>query len=89
MESGVHSSLHENYHHQITYARFNLKIYYPPPYEQDDWHYQKANIENIRKAISDINEKVFLLNKPIKNIVCNYIPCETIICNDRDPLWIN
>ena len=30
MESGVHSSLHPNCHHQITYAKFNLKIYYPP-----------------------------------------------------------
>ena len=51
MESGVHSSLHENCHHQIIYAKFNLKIYYPPPYEREIWHYQKANIENIRKAI--------------------------------------
>ena len=34
MESGVHSSLHPNCHHQITYAKFNLKIYYPPPYER-------------------------------------------------------
>ena len=25
----------------------------------------------------------------MKNIVSNYIPHETIICNDRDPPWIN
>ena len=31
MESGVHSSLHANCHHQIIYAKFNLKIYDPPP----------------------------------------------------------
>ena len=49
MESGVHSSLHENCHHQMTFAKFNLKIYYPPPYEQEVWHYQKANSENISK----------------------------------------
>ena len=96
MESGVHSSLHENCHHQITYAKFNLKIYYLLPYEREVWHYQKANVENIRKAISefpwerrfansDVNEKVYLFNKTIKNIVSNYIPHETIICNDRDP----
>ena len=100
MESGVHSSLHENCHHQITFAKFNLKIYYPPPYEREVWHYQKANSENIRKAInefpwerrfsnSDDDEKVYLFNKTIKNIVYNYIPHETIICNDRDPPWIN
>ena len=29
MESGVHPSLHSNCHHQITYAKFNLKIHYP------------------------------------------------------------
>ena len=51
MESGVHSSLHENCHHQIIYAKFNLEIYYPRPYEREIWHYQKANTENIRKAI--------------------------------------
>ena len=35
MESGVHSSLHETCHHQIIYAKFNLKIYYPPPNERE------------------------------------------------------
>ena len=100
MESGVHSSLHENCHHQITFVKFNLKIYYPPPYEREGWHYQKANSENIRKTInefpwerhfanSDVDEKVYLFNKTIKNIVSNYIPHETIVCNDRDPPWIN
>ena len=78
MESGVHSSLHENCHHQITYAKFNLKIYYPPPHKREVWHYQKANVENIRKAVSefpwerrfansDVNEKVYLFKKTIKN----------------------
>ena len=50
MESVVHSSISENCHHQITYAKFNLKIYY---------------------------------------LISNYFPHETIICNDRDPPWIN
>ena len=100
MESGVHSSLHENCHLQITDAKFNLKIYYPPPYEQEVWHYQKANIGNIRKAIgefpwerhfanSDVNEKVYLFNKTIKNVISSYIPHETIVCSDRDSAWIN
>ena len=100
MESGVHSSLHENCHHQIIYAKFNLKIYYPPPYEREIWHYRKSNIENIRKAIDqfpramhftniDVNEKVNLINKTIKNVILNYIPHEAITCDDRDPPWIN
>ena len=32
MESGVHSSLHQNCHHQLIYAKVNLKVSYPPPY---------------------------------------------------------
>ena len=35
MESGIHSSLHQKCYHQIIYARLNLKIHYPPPYERD------------------------------------------------------
>ena len=53
MKSGVHSSLHKNCHHQITFAKFNLKFHYPSPYEREVWHYQKANSENIRKAINE------------------------------------
>ena len=100
-ESGVHSSLHENCHHQIIYATFNLKIYCPPPYEREIWHYPKANIENIRKTIDqfpwamrftniDVNEKVNLFNKTIKNIVRTKLDShETTTCDDRDPPWIN
>ena len=32
---------------------------------------------------------VFLFNRAIKNILSNYIPHEIIICDDRDPPWIN
>ena len=46
MESGEHSSLHPNCNHQITYAKFNLKIY-SPPYEWEIWHYEKANVDHI------------------------------------------
>ena len=30
-----------------------------------------------------------MFNKTIKNIMSNYIPHGTIICDDRDPPWIN
>ena len=51
MESGVHPSLHPNCHYQITYAKFNLKIHYPPPYEPEIRHYDQANVDHIRKAL--------------------------------------
>ena len=98
MESGVHSSLHSNCHHQITYARFNLKIFYPSAYEREIWHYQNANIDLIQQAIRDfnwerafhrknINEKVLALNNTINNVLSNFIPHETITCDNKKPPW--
>ena len=100
MELGVHSSLHQNCHHQVIYAKINLKVFYPPPYEREIWHYQRANVDLIQRAIEQfsweklfrnlsINEIVFLFNKTIKDIFSNFIPHETITCDDRDPPWIN
>ena len=34
MESGCHSSLHSNCHYQIVFTKFNLSIFYPPPYKR-------------------------------------------------------
>ena len=100
MEAGVPSLLHENCHHQLVYAKFNLKVWHPPPYEREIWHYQHANIDQIKRAIKQfpwgksfrnlcINEMVHLFNKTIKNILSNYIPRETITCDDRGPPWVN
>ena len=47
MKSEVHSSLHQNYHHQIIYAKINLKVCYLPPYEREIWYYQCANVDQI------------------------------------------
>ena len=43
------------------------------------------------KAFSNINinEKVSLFKKTILNILNNYLPHETIICDDKDPPWFN
>ena len=34
-ELGVHSSLYQNCHHQISFAKFHLRIFDPPPYERN------------------------------------------------------
>ena len=51
VESAVQSSLHQNCHHQLVFARFNLKVVFPPPYECEIWHFKKENVDHIRKAI--------------------------------------
>ena len=100
VESGVHPSLHPNCHHQIVFAKFNLQIYYPPPYPREIWHYKQSNTKLIRRAVTDFNwdrsslntnnnEKFFIFSNTILNILSNFIPHETIVCGDKDPPWFN
>ena len=99
-DSGVHSSLHPNCHHQIVFAKLNLHIIYPPPYLPGIWHYRKANTGLIRRAIKEVNwertfsntsvnEKGDIFNGTILNILRNFIPHEIIVCDDKDPPWFN
>ena len=99
-DSSVHSSLHLNCHHQIIFAKFNLHIVYPPPYLREIWHYREANTRLIRRVINEFNwerafsstnvsEKVDIFNRTILNIFRNFIPHETIVCNDKDTPWFN
>ena len=37
----------------------------------------------------DANDQVSVFNSTILNNVTNFIPNETITCNDRDPPWTN
>ena len=64
------------------------------------WPYKEANADLIKRTISNfnwekafsdtnINEKVSLFDKTILNILNNYIPHKTIICDDKDPPWFN
>ena len=47
-ESGVHPSLHPNCHHQVIFAKFSLKVHYPPPHEREIWHYKEADADLFR-----------------------------------------
>ena len=96
MKSGVHSSLHANCHQHITFAKISPKIHYPPPFEQEVWHYQKVNVDQIRQEITEfpwdnlfaninLNEQVELFTQTIQNVISNYISHETITCDDRNP----
>ena len=100
VKSSVHPFLHPNCHHQIIFAKFNLKIYYQPPYLRKVWYYKEANADLIKRAISNfnwekafsntnINEKVSLFNMTTLNVLNNYIPHETIACDEKDPPWFN
>ena len=65
LESGVHQSLHQNCHHQIIFAKFNLKVYYPPPYERTIFHYSQANVDHIQQAINIFDWENAFLNTDV------------------------
>ena len=100
MQTVVHRSPHPNCHHQIVFAKTDLKLYYPPPYQREIRHYEKSNDDLIRRSIDqfpcnirfahiDVNQKIHLFNQTIKNILCNFIPHETVSYDDSDSPWIN
>ena len=75
-------------------------MFHPPPYEREIWHHQRADVDQIQQAIEqfsweksfrnlNVNEMVPIFNKNIKNILSNYIPHESITCDDNDPPWFN
>ena len=76
IDFGMHPSLHENCHHQIICSKFDLKIFYSPPYEKTVWHYQQANMELIKRSLDNFdwknsfsncnpNEQVSVLTKTV------------------------
>ena len=91
--------MHERCHHQVIYIKFDLKIFYPPPYERTVWHYQQAETALIKRSLEyfdaqnaflncNTNEQVSVLTKTVLNIMSNFIPNETVLVDDRDPVWI-
>ena len=82
IESGVHPSLHSNCHHQIIYSKFDLHIFYLPPYIREVWHYEDGKTELIRPSIAmfdwekafsktSVDEKAAVFNRTILNIFHN------------------
>ena len=80
-------------------AKIDIRVPLPPVYVREVWDYSKANVEHIKKAISNFNwhytfkdlsvdEKVKLLNETLLNIFRNYIPNKKIKCDYRQPPWI-
>ena len=77
-----------------------MKIEYPPTYVRDVGNYGKVRTSLIYHALDqfywlnlfldkNINEQVILFNRTILNIFHNFIPNKIILCDDRDPPWMN
>ena len=77
------STLRKIFHHQIVYAKFNLKIHFPPFSERKIWHYGQGNPGLIKRAVNEFdwqrrfsnlytNERVSFLNKTTFNSIKFY-----------------
>ena len=91
--------LQQNCHHQIIFAKVNMKIFYPPLYKPLVWDYRNANVEEIKLAIEsfnwqnafdgkDIHAQVALFNETLLNIFTNFIANRTKTFTDSDPPWM-
>ena len=52
---GVDVSIFDKYHHNIIDGKINICVPLPPTYVREVWDYEKANIEHIKKAISNFD----------------------------------
>ena len=52
---GVDVSIFDKCHHNIIFGKINIHVPLPPTYVREVWDYKKANIENIKKVISNFD----------------------------------
>ena len=89
-------SFHPNSHHQLIFAKLNLKTLYSPTNFHVVWHFQGANNDLITQRIDMFdchrafvningNQKVLIFNRTIFNIQSIFIPHETLMVDDKEP----
>ena len=101
LDNGVRDSLDCSVKHKITFCKINFKIPHLPKYVRKVWHFNRANADLIKRAISsfpwevnlrrhhDPNSQVNILNQTILNIMSNFVPNEVKTVCPREPEWFN
>ena len=73
---GIDVSIFDKCHHNIIFGKIDIRVPLPPIFVREVWDYSKANVEHIKKTISNFNwhnafkdlsvdEKVVLLNETL------------------------
>ena len=101
-ECCVIPTLHNRCHHYLNHTEINIMNTPPPAYYRRIWHYNRANENAIRTAISAFNWQqqlnslshspdlqVNLLTETLMNIFTNFIPNKMQRVKARDPPWYN
>ena len=94
MDLGIQLSLHQNCHHQIVFAKVNLKAHYSPSYECEVCHFKKATTDLSREPVMGFfetgllstltNNKFYLFNDSNMYIMIIYI--NNLIKNEIEAL---
>ena len=77
---------------QIIFAKISFKVFLPPVYEREVWHYNRAQVSLIKRSIENfnwtsafeglsVNDQVELFNDSLLNILRNFIPHENVKCS--------
>ena len=61
--SGIHPSLQPNRYHQIIHSKFDLNIFYPPPYQHLVLDYKNVNVYSILEDLHLMNWENLCSNK--------------------------
>ena len=99
VDSGVLPSLDPHSKHNIIHGRLNFHSPSPPPYERRIWDYNKANIDLIKKKLSDmdwitlfsnldVNQMALVFTDTILDIFSKNIPNKIVKIHDKDAAWI-
>ena len=99
VDSGVLPSLDPHSKHNIVHGRLNFETPSPPPYKRRIWDYEKANVEDIRRALSETdwqtlffrlsaNEMALVFTDTVLDIFSRNIPNKIVTCHDKDAAWI-
>ena len=101
LDSGIRSSLDAAVKHQIVYCKINFKIPPLPKYARKIWHFNRANENLIKRAVSELpwethlrsyhdpNHQVKFFNESILNIMSNFVPNEVKTVCPQEPEWFN
>ena len=96
----IHPSPDDRCHHQINFAKLNLKCTVPDPIKRFIWHYSRADVESLRKAcfqfdweihlnsLANPEDQVVFFDETILNIATNFIPGEVKTFYPKDPPWL-
>ena len=97
--SGVIPSLYPSCHHQLTFAKFNFKIPFPPAYQRRIWNFSRADSKAIKQAVNlidwdsvfldlTVDRRVSILTQSVLNIFSNFVPNKVIVVKNKDAPWM-